>query len=102
MGVVVPDEGLREIHGRNPVAHELSMNRGGPYDFERDLRRVRIIQVMLAAMLLRHVGYEGMLQGWDLNEAGWSTPADWFMPSNGAREEAQVLYEARTCVAEPV
>ncbi len=94
-GMAVPEEALREIRGRNTVAHTGLMNKDGEdYVIERDVRRIRIIRTLLAGMLLRHVGYEGPLNGWDLDERGWPRQADWFGPSEGALTAARRLYEA--------
>jgi hypothetical protein len=98
MGVVTPEDGLAEIDGRNVVAHTLSITDGKPYDFERDVRRVRIIRTLIAAMILRHVRYEGALVGWDLDERGWPLQAAWFTTTHSAREAARQIYEAN---AEP-
>ncbi len=94
-GMTVPDEALREIRGRNTVAHTGLMNKDGEdYVIERDVRRIRIVRALLAAVLLRHVGYDGALNGWDLDEQGWPGRADWFGPSEGALIAARQLYEA--------
>jgi hypothetical protein len=96
MGVNAPQEALREIRHRGSVAHSLSMNRDKAYDADRDARRTRIIRALLASLLLRHVGYHGMVQGWELNDARWVTPAEWCSASTEALEEAQVIFEACT------
>lgn len=94
MGIEAPREALDEIEGRNGVAHTLSMTDGAPYDIERDVRRVRIIRALLAALVLRHVGYEGALSGWDLDDQGWRKPVGWFLPSKIAGAEADQIYDA--------
>ena len=94
LGIDAPKEALREIRNRGNVAHSLSMTRGKPYDAERELRRVRMIRALLAALLLRHVGYDGALQGWDRNGAGWATPAEWFQASDRSLATARTLHEA--------
>lgn len=74
----VPEEALKEIRGRNTVAHTAMMNRGGEsYDAERDTRRIRMIRVLLATMLLRYVGYDGPLNGWERDGRGGPIPAEW-------------------------
>jgi hypothetical protein len=93
-GIVVPDEGLDEIEGRNIVAHTLSLPGGEPYDLEEGVRRVRIARTLLAAVVLREVGYEGALAGWDLDDRGWPITAAWFPPTKSATEAAQQRYEA--------
>lgn len=93
--MAVPEEALREIRGRNTVAHTGLMNKDGEdYVIERDVRRIRNIRTLLAAMLLRHVGYEGALNGWDLDDQGWPRRADWFGPTERALTTARRLYEA--------
>ena len=95
MGIVPPTEGIGEVGGRNIVAHTLSMNDGAPYDVERDVRRIRIIRALLAAMILRHVGYEGALSDWELNGFGKTKQATWFPVSAGAAAKAEQMYAAR-------
>jgi hypothetical protein len=91
----VPDEGMTEIRGRNIVAHTGTMNEDGvDYDVERDPRRVRIIRTLVAAMVLRHVGYEGALAGWDFDNRRWRSKADWFPVSEKALETSRQIYEA--------
>ncbi|MDB4945840.1 MAG: uncharacterized protein JWP97_5374 [Labilithrix sp.] len=94
MGIAAPEEALAEVDGRNVVAHTLSMTDGEPYDIERDVRRVRMIRSLLAALVLRHLGYEGALAGWDLDERGDRKLAEWFPVSEGATAEARRLHEA--------
>jgi hypothetical protein len=45
-------------------------------------------------MILRHVGYDGALAGWEPNDRGWRLRADWFSPSDRGVETARQLYEA--------
>jgi hypothetical protein len=94
MNIEPPEDGISEIEGRNGVAHTLSMTGGQPYDIERDVRRVRIVRTLLAATVVRHVGYRGALAGWDLDEQGWRKPIDWFPASDIATTEARRIYEA--------
>jgi len=94
-GLAVPAGALREIDGRNVVAHTLSMTDGEPHDIERDVRRVRVIRTLLAATILRHVGYDGPIVGWDVDENGRRTHATWYPASDGAREKARQIYEAK-------
>jgi hypothetical protein len=102
-GIQVPDEALREIRGRNTVAHTGLMNEEGEdYDIERDVRRIRIVRALLAAMVLRQVGYEGALNGWDLDDQGWRRRADWFTASDAATVTARQLYEANAGPPEQV
>ena len=91
---MVPDDGIDEIGGRNVVAHTLSMTGGQPYDIERDVRRVRIIRTLLAAIILRKVGYEGKLAGWNLDEYGSRLTAEWFPTTEAATLLAHQRYEA--------
>jgi len=93
--MTVPDDGLLEIRGRNTVAHTGLMNKDGvDYDVDRDVRRTRIIRALLAGMILRHVGYEGPLNGWHLDEQGWPLRADWFLVAERAQRGAKQRYEA--------
>lgn len=94
-GIDAPAEALKEIKGRNLVAHTLSMTDGGGYDIERDVRRVRMIRTLIAAILLRHLGYQGQLAGWDLDDQGWRTAVDWFVATEDAELEARKIYEAK-------
>ena len=70
------------------------MTGGEPYDIRREPRRVRIIRTLIAAIVLRHVGYEGALAGWDLDEINWPKLPEWFPISDNAREEASRTYVA--------
>lgn len=97
-GIAAPAEALREVAGRNLVAHTGLMNEDGSYSMERDVRRVRMIRTLLAGMLLRNAGYEGALAGWDRDERGWLSRADWYHPSERATEAAGQIFAAR---AEP-
>jgi hypothetical protein len=98
LGLAPPKKGLDEIRKRSGVAHDLSMT--GNRDYDRTVfERLRIVRCLLAALLLRHVGYTGMILGWERNAAGWATPADWVPPSEDALREAEILYEA--CVSAP-
>lgn len=101
LGVAAPDEALDEIEGRNIVAHTLSMNEDEVYDLERDLRRIRIIRALLAALLLRRIGYEGALSGWDLDGMRHPVRADWFPVSEAAARAAQEIFEAETAPSAP-
>jgi hypothetical protein len=89
-----PSEALDEIDGRNVVSHTFVMNDDQPYDLERDVRRVRMIRTLLAALVLRHVGYEGAVAGYDLDEQRSRKPADWFPVSEAAAGEANRTYLA--------
>jgi hypothetical protein len=93
LGVNAPEKGLDEIRGRSGVAHDLSMTRNKEYD-QTVFERIRIVRCLLAALLLRHVGFTGMILGWEMNAEGWATPADWVVPSAEAQREAETLYEA--------
>ncbi len=88
-----PTEAVKEIEGRNIVAHTGSMTGGTGYDVERDVRRIRMIRALLAALTLRSVGYEGALLAWDLDHRRWRLEADWFPVSEAAREESRCVYE---------
>jgi hypothetical protein len=94
MAIEPPTEGLDEIERRNDVVHTMSMTGGESYDIERESRRIRIIRTLLAAVILRHLGYEGALASWDLDESRWTEPAEWFCISDRAREESKTIYEA--------
>ena len=92
-GLAVPTEAIDELEGRNIVAQTGSMTGGDPYDVERELRRIRMIQTLLAALILRTAGYEGELLGWDLDTLRSRKPAKWFLASQAAREESRHIYE---------
>lgn len=58
--MTIPDEALREIRGRNTVAHTGLMNEDGvDYDIEREVRRTRIVRALLAGLVLRTSGTRG-------------------------------------------
>lgn len=94
MNIQAPKEALKEIEGRNGVAHTFSMTRGSAYEPEKDLRRIRMIRTLLAGMILRHVGYKGALSDWDRNEDRSLKLAEWFPIGDEARKEAGRIYEA--------
>jgi hypothetical protein len=96
MKLEVPKEALDEIRGRDVVAHTLSMTGWNAYEPENEARRIRMIRTLLAGMILRHIGYEGALSGWDLDEDRGLKLAEWFPVGDDARRDAARIYEAAT------
>ena len=94
-GIKVPEEALDELARRNVVAHTgLIVKDSDEYDVEREVKTLRVVRSLLAAAVLRHVGYTGKLLGYEKH--GWSEPlaADWFPVSEDALKQSQIMFSA--------
>jgi hypothetical protein len=94
--MAIPEEAILEIRGRNIVAHTGLMHDDNDkeVEMERDVRRIRMIRTLLAGMILKHVGYEGALTGWDRDEDRWPLKAEWFPATESANSAARQTYHA--------
>lgn len=93
-GVQLPPDVLEEIRKRSYPAHGFLMNSEAKYEFDRDVRRLRMIQTVLAALVAAHVGYKGAIQGYDL-PAGLAESPSWWP---AILEEGCVRYRAERVV----
>lgn len=76
--VVLPKEVLDEIKLRNYPAHGFFMNAAHHHDFDRDVRRLEMVQTLIAGLVALHVGYDGPLKGYDIRDDGGRLQPSWW------------------------
>ncbi len=86
-GIELPKDVVDEIKKRNYPAHRFLMNDGLDHDIDRDVRRLEMIQTVLAALVALHVGYGGPLKGYDLADGGKRPNPVWWPTSPSAVDE---------------
>ena len=85
--ITVPKECSDEIRKRNYPAHGLLMNHQlNQYDFSRDVRRLEMIQTLLAALVAVYVGYKGPIKGYNVDKHGARPSPDWWPSAPLARQ----------------
>jgi hypothetical protein len=91
-GVTLPREAVTEIRNRNIPAHQFWM-RSDPedFDFDRDVRRLELVQTLVAALVSSHVGYAGPLKGYTPDEHGRRPSPEWW-PVRWSRNDVWTQY----------
>jgi len=97
-GIKIDKKVLDEAKQRNVVAHTYSMGKDIHLDLDGNVRRVRMVQTLLAALVSRIVGYRGPVQGWDVDEHGYRDLLRWGDDDTQLRARADLLYEIRRAI----
>lgn len=85
VGLTVPSSVVKEIGKRNRVAHTFSMSSPGSRDLQEDVVRLHLVQALLAALVAKHVGYQGPIVGPERDPQGRPIrPAWWPHSGEGA------------------
>ena len=93
-GLVVPQGVLREIELRNSVAHDFLMGHPTERDIQKDVERRDLVLTLIAAMVAKHCGYDGPLDGPDRDEQGYPLKPDWW-PHTGDGHAAETFLVLR-------
>ncbi|MBX7123957.1 MAG: hypothetical protein K1X42_17660 [Opitutaceae bacterium] len=99
-GITIPKHVADEIRKRNYPAHGFLMNPTLAYDFDGDVRRLELVQTLLAALVACYVGYKGPLHGYDVNDDGGRIPPSWW-PAPLLIEDVWVRYVAERYSSRP-
>ncbi|WP_437625985.1 DUF2934 domain-containing protein [Sorangium sp. So ce1151] len=99
-GVSLPQYVREEIKKRNIPAHGFLMNRTVDYDFERDTRRLEMIQTVLASLAACYIGYGGPICGYDATDIGERPSPSWW-PIRSRQEDVWVYYVGARHVSGP-
>jgi hypothetical protein len=87
----VPIELLEEVARRGSAAHNFVMYKG-EVDIQVLADRIARVQTLLVALIAKHVGYEGPIIGWELENGSWSVPSWW---PDGDHAEAHLRFLAQ-------
>jgi hypothetical protein len=73
----VPKIALDEIAKRNRSAHELLMQKESTADVQELANRLAVVQTLMAAVVAKHVGFNGPITGWDWVRGRLNIPEWW-------------------------
>jgi hypothetical protein len=90
-GLDLPRELIAEVKKRNYPAHGFLMNRTVDHDLDADVRRLEMVQTLIAALVAGHVGYCGPLKGYDVDAAGYRPSPSWWPVATSA-DDAAIQY----------
>jgi hypothetical protein len=99
-GVSLPKYVLEEIKNRNLPAHGFLMNKTKMRELDKDVRRLEMIQTVVAALVSLYVGYSGPLLGYDVTEDGGRDAPSWW-PSTAEKAPLNLWHVAERSVLGP-
>lgn len=99
-GIVLPNYVRDEIRKRGYPIHGFLMNQSIEHDFDKDVRRLELIQTVLVALVATYIGYGGPIHGYDVDSDGGRLAPEWW-PLLARREDISVLHLAERHVAGP-
>lgn len=98
LGIDAPRIALKEVARRNRSAHRFVMAKESSADAQELADRLAIIQTLLAAVIAKHVGYEGPITGWEWRNGRRTIPTWWTWK---AVPDAATRYEVDEAELEP-